>query len=85
MREFSNEELSKLLVTKVQQLKKEKEQTQVLNAQLESQVQKLESTTCQLKETQEALQRERDNLERQVKLKTQQLIEKEKLSDFITS
>jgi len=80
MREFSNEELSKLLVTKVEQLKNEKAQTQELNEQLLAHVKELEDMTCQLEETKEQLQSERDNLERQVKLKTQELIEKERLS-----
>ncbi len=80
MKEFSNEELSKLLVTKVEQLKKEKEQTQELNEKLQEHLAELEETTCKLEETQEELQNERDNLERQVKLKTEQLLKSEKLS-----
>ncbi len=80
MREFSNEELSKLLVTKVEQLKKEKEQTQELNERLEEHLAELEETTCKLEETQEALKKERDNLTRQVKLKTEQLLKTEKLT-----
>jgi len=80
MRELSNEELSKLLVTKVEQLKKEKEQTQELNERLEQHLAELEETTSKLEETQEDLKKERDNLERQVKLKTKQLLKKEKLT-----
>jgi len=80
MKEFSNEELSKLLVTKVDQLKKEKEQTQELNEKLQEHLAELEETTCKLEETQEELKNERDNLERQVKLKTEQLLKSEKLS-----
>ncbi len=80
MREFSNEELSKLLVTKVEQLKKEKAQTQELNERLEEHLAELEETTCKLEETQEELEKERDNLERQVKLKTEQLLKAEKLT-----
>jgi len=57
MREFSNEELSKLLVTKVGQLKKEKEQTQDLNERLEEHLAELEETTCKLEETQEELKK----------------------------
>jgi len=55
MKEFSNEELSKLLVTKVDQLKKEKEQTQELNEKLQEDLAELEETTCKLEETQEEL------------------------------
>ena len=80
MREFSNEELSKLLVTKVNQLKKEKEQTQELNERLEEHLAELEEITCKLEETQEELKKERDNLEKQVKLKTEQLLKTEKLT-----
>jgi len=80
MREFSNEELSKLLVTKVEQLKKEKAQTQELNERLEEHLAELEETTCKLEETQEELKKERDNLARQVKLKTEQLLKGEKLT-----
>ena len=80
MREFSNEELSKLLVSKVEQLKKEKAQTQELNERLQQHLVELEETTCKLEETQEELKNERDNLERQVKLKTEQLLKKEKLT-----
>jgi len=80
MREFSNEELSKLLVTKVQQLKKEKAHTQDLNERLEEHLAVLEETTCKLEETQEELKKERDNLVKQVKLKTEQLLKTEKLT-----
>ncbi len=80
MREFSNDELAKLLVTKVDQLKKEKNQTQGLNERLEQHLSELEETTCKLEETQEELQKERDNLEAQVKLKTKQLLKAEKLT-----
>jgi len=80
MKEFSNEELSKLLVTKVEQLKKEKMQTQELNERLENHLAELEETTCKLEETQEELKNERDNLEIQVKLKTKQLLKGEKLT-----
>jgi len=75
MREFSNEELSK-----VEQLKKEKAQTQELNERLEQHLLELEETTCKLEETQQELKKERDNLERQVKLKTEQLLKTEKLT-----
>lgn len=80
MREFSNEELSKLLVNKVEQLKKEKAQTQELNERLEEHLAELEEITSKLEETQEELKKERDNLEKQVKLKTEQLLKTEKLT-----
>jgi len=80
MREFSNEELSKLLVTKVNQLKEEKNQTQELNEKLEEHLAELEETTCKLEETQGELKKERDNLANQVKLKTEQLLKTEKLT-----
>ncbi len=80
MKEFSNDELSELLVTKVGQLKEEKMQTQELNERLEEHLAELEETTCKLEETEEELKKERDNLERQVKLKTEQLLKTEKLT-----
>jgi len=80
MKEFSNDELSKLLVTKVAQLKKEKMQTQELNERLENHLSELEELTCKLEETQEELKNERDNLEIQVKQKTKQLLKREKLT-----
>jgi len=80
MKEFSNEELSKLLVTKVAQLKKEKNQSQELNERLENHLAELEETTCKLEETEQELKNERDNLENQVKLKTKQLLKAEKLT-----
>jgi len=78
MREFTNEELAKLLATKVEQLKKEKVQTQDLNERLEQHLAELEETTCKLEETQRELENERDNLDRQVKLKTEKLLKTEK-------
>jgi len=59
MREFTNEELAKLLATKVEQLKKEKVQTQDLNERLEQHLAELEETTCKLEETQRELENER--------------------------
>jgi signal transduction histidine kinase len=80
MREFSNEELSNLLINKVKQLKKEKEESQRLNEKLQDTVAKLEETAAQLEETQDALKRERDNLKREVERKTAELLKREKLS-----
>jgi signal transduction histidine kinase len=80
MREFSNEELSNLLINKVKELKAEKLQSHDLNERLQKHLSELEETTCKLEETQEELKQERDNLERQVKLKTEQLLKKEKLT-----
>ena len=80
MREFSNDELSKLLINKVKELKAEKLQSQELNERLQENLAQLEETTAKLEETQEALQKERDNLELEVKRKTGELLKKEKLS-----
>ncbi len=80
MREFSNEELSNLLINKVKELKAEKAQSQELNERLENHLAELEETTCKLEETEEELKKERDNLENQVKLKTKQLLKTEKLT-----
>ena len=80
MREFSNDELANLLITKVKQLKAEKAQSQELNEKLEENLAQLEETTSKLEETQEALKLERDNLQKEVKRQTEELLKKEKLS-----
>jgi len=80
MREFSNEELSNLLINKVKQLKAEKAQSEELNVKLKEHVNQLEETTCKLEEAQDALKHERDNLKKEVKIKTNELLNKEKLS-----
>jgi len=80
MREFSNEELSNLLITKVKQLKAEKAQSNELNERLEENLAQLEETAAKLEETQAELKKERDNLKQEVRLKTQEILKKEKLS-----
>ena len=70
MREFSNDELSNLLINKVKELKAEKAQSLELNAKLEEHVSQLEETTCKLEETQDTLQHELDNLKKEDKRKT---------------
>ena len=80
MKEFSNEELSNLLINKVKELKAEKLQSQELNERLQENLAQLEETTAKLEETQEALQKERDNLKLEVQRKTDELLKKEKLS-----
>ena len=80
MKEFSNEELSNLLINKVKELKAEKLQSQELNERLQENLAQLEETTAKLEETQEALQKEHDELELEVKRKTGELLKKEKLS-----
>lgn len=80
MREFSNEELSNLLINKVKELKAEKLQSQELNEELQNSLAQLEETTAKLEETEEALKKERDNLKQEVKRKTDELLKKEKLS-----
>jgi len=79
MREFSNEELSNLLINKVKELKAQKAQSLELNEKLQESLAQLEETACQLEETQEKLQSERDNLKKEVKRKTEELLKKEKL------
>lgn len=80
MREFSNEELSNLLINKVKELKAEKFQSQELNEELQNNLAQLEETTAKLEEAEEALKKERDNLKQEVKRKTDELLKKEKLS-----
>jgi len=73
MREFSSDELAKLLMNKIKQLKAEKEQSQELNQKLEKNIEQLEETTCKLEEAKDALKHEKDNLQTEVNRKTRNL------------
>lgn len=80
MREFSNEELSNLLINKVKELKAEKLQSEELNQRLQENLARLEEITAKLEETEEVLKKERDNLKLEVQRKTDELLKQEKLS-----
>jgi len=73
MREFSNDELAQLLVTKVSELKKSKNQIEELNCELTQKNEKLEKVQCQLLEHNE-------QLEKLVKEKTEELLKSSKLA-----
>jgi len=73
MREFSNEELAKLLITKVSELKKSKDDVEELNRKLTQNNEKLEKVQCQLLEHNE-------HLEKLVKEKTEELLRSSKLA-----
>jgi signal transduction histidine kinase len=73
MREFSSEQLSHLLAEKVRELKTSKGQIEELN-------QRLQDTVAQLEEKQNQLVAQKENLEKEVKLKTQEIIKTEKLA-----
>jgi len=73
MREFSNDELAQLLVTKVAELKKSKAAVEELNCQLAKNNEKLEKVQCQLLEHNE-------QLEKLVKEKTEELLKSSKLA-----
>jgi len=73
MREFSNDELAKLLVTKVSELKKAKNDVEELNCKLTQNNEKLEKVQCQLLEHNE-------QLEKLVKEKTEELLKSSKLA-----
>jgi signal transduction histidine kinase len=73
MREFSNEELVHLLINKVKELKSEKEKTEELNA-------RLQDSLAQLEEAQQEISKQRDDLQEQVKLKTEEILRVERLS-----
>jgi len=57
MREFSNEELAQLLITKVSELKKSKDDIEELNCMLTQNNEKLEKVQCQLLEHNEQLEK----------------------------
>ncbi|MBI5147229.1 MAG: HAMP domain-containing histidine kinase [Thaumarchaeota archaeon] len=73
MREFSNEELSRLLADKVRELKASKSQVEDLNV-------KLQDTISRLEETQQELNLQKEQLQEQVRIKTQELLKAEKLT-----
>ena len=73
LREFSNEQLSHLLAEKIRELKTSKSQIEELN-------QRLQDTVVQLEENQHQLISQKEKLEREVKLKTKEIIKTEKLA-----
>lgn len=73
LREFSNEQLSHLLAEKVRELKTSKSQIEELNH-------RLQDTVAQLEENQHQIILQKENLEREVKQKTQEIIKTEKLA-----
>jgi len=73
MREFSNEELAQLLITKVSELKKAKNNVEELNCKLTQNNEKLEKVQCQLLEHNE-------QLEKLVKEKTEELLKSSRLA-----
>ncbi|MEM3007645.1 MAG: ATP-binding protein [Candidatus Nitrosotenuis sp.] len=73
MKELSNEELIRLLVNKIKELKIAKEKADELNIKLQDNMAKLE-------ETQQALSQQRDQLKEEVRQKTDELLKVERLS-----
>jgi signal transduction histidine kinase len=73
IKEFTNEELIRLLTNKVKELKTEKKRTDDLNIRLQNNMVKLE-------ETQEELATQRDLLQAEVTHKTEELLKVERLS-----
>ncbi|MBI5146383.1 MAG: GHKL domain-containing protein [Thaumarchaeota archaeon] len=73
MREFSNEELSRLLSDKVKELQVSKTQVEDMNA-------KLQDTVSRLEETQQELNLQKEQLQEQVRIKSQELLKAEKLT-----
>ncbi len=73
MREFSNEELAQLLIAKVSELKKSKDDIEKLNCKITQNNEKLEKVQCQLLEHNE-------QLEKLVKEKTEELLKSSKLA-----
>ncbi len=73
IKEFSNEELTKILVNKVKELKIAKEKADELNI-------KLQDSMAKLEETQDELAKQRDQLQVEVMRKTQEMLKSERLS-----
>ena len=73
MKEFSNEELSQLLVNKVKELKKSKTESEELND-------RLQDTVAHLEELQAQLEQQNEELEYKVKEKTEQVLKSERLA-----
>lgn len=73
IKELSNEELIRLLVNKIKELKIAKEKADELNIKLQDNMAKLE-------ETQQALSQQRDQLKEEVRQKTDELLKVERLS-----
>lgn len=73
MKEFSNEELTEILTSKVRELKIAKEKSDELNSKLQDNMAKLE-------ETQEELAKQRDHLQAEIEQKTQEVLKSERLS-----
>lgn len=73
IKEFSSEELTKILVNKVKELRTAKERAEELNTKLQDNMAKLE-------ETQDELAKQRDNLQVEILHKTQELLKSERLS-----
>jgi len=73
MREFSNDELAQLLITKVSELKNAKNEVEELNCKLTKNNEKLVKVQCQLLE-------QNEQLEKSVKEKTEELLKSSKLA-----
>jgi signal transduction histidine kinase len=73
MKEFSNEELIRLLIQKIKELRWAKEEADDLNT-------RLKENMAKLKETQQALSQQRDQLREEVKQKTNKLLKVERFS-----
>jgi signal transduction histidine kinase len=73
MKELSNEELIRLLIQKIKELRWAKEEADDLNT-------RLKENMAKLKETQQALSQQRDQLREEVKQKTNKLLKVERFS-----
>ncbi len=73
MKEFSNEELTRILISKIKELKTAKEKSDDLNTKLQDNMAKLE-------EMQEEATRQRDYLQAEVERKAQEILRSERLS-----
>lgn len=73
IKEFSNEELTKILIAKIKELKESKADVESLNT-------KLQDSMAKLEEMQQELVQQRDSLREEIKHKDEELLKAERLS-----
>ena len=80
MKEFSHKELAKKYSEKIDQLEQEKANSEKLTNKLQTKLFELETTLEKLEQAKKELKLQRDTLLQENQIKTQKLLEKEKLS-----
>ena len=80
MKEFTHEELTILLVNKINELKKEKDLSEKLNYKLEEYVEKLEDVTARLEISDEKLHKKNETLKEEIREKAEDLLKIERFA-----